>query len=100
MAAPTAVVQNEVLVDAVTVTLLDTNAASRQFVQLDNLGPNTIWVVMSTAGAPGSITIGKAIPVWTKDSILLPAGTGLRLYAITETADQLTGAATWVTELS
>lgn len=99
MAAPSAVVQNEVLV-LTTVTTLDTNAASRQFVQIDNLGPNTIWLVMSTSGAPGSITAGKAIPVWSRDQILLPAGTGIRIYGIAETANQVTGAASLVTELS
>lgn len=104
MAAPTSVVKNEVNVGT-GVTLIDTNAASRQTVEVYNNGTQAITVVESSSGAPGTITKGIGIVIPPGGMQWFWAGTGIRYYAQVTPLDQgeaavaqSTGAATWVVE--
>lgn len=86
MAAPTAVAQNTVSVSGGTGTgtTLDTNAASRQLVIVENQGDEELTVVLSTGAAP-SITPGTGYVIFPRSSEWFWAGTGIRLYARQQT---------------
>lgn len=88
----------EVLVDNTTVTLMPTTAlAGRKGVELQNLGPNPIYC---TVGGETPLTTGAlgrrvdAGATWALD-----VGAGVVVRCLANTADQLTTAATQVTEL-
>jgi len=87
MAAPTAVAQNAVTVSGGTGTgtTLDTNAASRQLVIVENQAAEELTVILSTGAAP-SITPGTGFRVYPGSSEWFWAGTGIRLYGRMETA--------------
>jgi hypothetical protein len=82
MAAPTAVAQNTVSVSGGTGTgtTLDTNAASRQIVMVENQGTEELTVVLSTGAAP-TVTVGTGYIIYPGSSEWFWAGTGLRFYA-------------------
>jgi len=98
MAAPTASVQNEVLVASGTGTgtTLDTNAASRQLVRVYNNGPDSITIIPGTGT---TVTLGVGVVIYPGGSEWFWLGTGVRLQARNHgTATQATGAATIVAE--
>jgi len=85
----------EVLVSNTTPTPLPASSLyNRRTVEVQNLGPNPIYVAFSSAAA----VVTKARRLATNDSWTV-SGTGFTLYAIAGTADQVTGAATIVSEV-
>jgi hypothetical protein len=87
MAAPTAVAQNPVTVSGGTGTgtTLDTNAASRQLVMIENQASEYLTVILSTGAAP-SITPGTGFVIYPGSSEWFWMGTGIRAYGRMETA--------------
>jgi hypothetical protein len=87
MAAPTAVAQNPVTVSGGTGTgtTLDTNAASRQLVMVENQTSEELTIILSTGAAP-TVTPGTGFIVYPGSSEWFWAGTGVRLYARLATA--------------
>src|SRR5574341_1748655 len=89
----------EVLVDNTTVTLMPTTArTSRKAIELQNLGPNPIYCTVGgetplTTGALGR-RIDASGGTWSLD-----VGPGVVIKCLAGTADQVTTAATQVTEL-
>lgn len=85
----------EVLVSSSVATALPASALyQRRTVEVQNLGPNPIYVAFTSAGA----VVDKARKLATGDTWTV-SGTGFTLYAIASTADQLTTAATIVSEV-
>lgn len=88
--------QNEVLVLASAAKRIDAGLPNRRWIEVQNLGPNPIFVsIVGTTPASG-----KARRLATNESWAPPVNAIHKLYAIASTADQVTGAATIVTELS
>lgn len=94
-AAVTPPPQAEVLVLASAAVRVDAGMPNRQWVEVQNLGPNAISCSFSAAGAV--VTKSRRLAqyeVWTPR-----ASSVMKIYCRAATADQVTGAATIVTEL-
>jgi len=99
----------EVMVKTATVTYMpsasatpgtSTALAGRRALEIQNNGPNDLWCAIGTALAPPAPVISKArrIPalggVWNPD-----LGSGVLVACVAAVADQVTGAATSVSEV-
>lgn len=84
-----------VLNSAATLITRTTSTRGRLAVELFNNGPNTIWCAFSSATA----VISKARPIAAGTSWALDASSDVDIYCKAATADQVTGAATVVSEL-
>jgi hypothetical protein len=87
--------QAEVLVLASAAVRVDAGMPNRRWIEIQNLGPNTISCAFSSAGAV--VTKARAIAtggVWSP-----PAPSVMKVYCRSAVADQVTGAATIVSEL-
>lgn len=85
--------QTEVLVLTTATELARTNG--RDSVEVFNNGPNTIWCAFSSAGAVAT----KARPIATNGSWVVDAKYRVRIWCVASTANQVTGAATIVSEI-
>jgi hypothetical protein len=90
----------EVLV-LTTATRVDTGLNLRKGLEIQNLGPNAIYCafdsVAATAAAAAVVTKARKLDTGAAWAIDLPAG--FKVYCIAATANQVTGAATIVTEV-
>lgn len=91
----------EVLVSNATETLLDSSPpAFRRSIEIFNLGPNPIWcAVGKKEAAPATLVVNKCRRIGTYEAWQLDLEAGNRVWALADTADQVTGAATIVTEI-
>lgn len=85
----------EVLVSNTVPTQLGGALALRGTIEINNYGPNNIWVADSVAGC----VVGKCRRVSPQESYSLDLHSALKLYALAETATQATTAATVVVEI-
>jgi len=87
---------NEVLVLASAATRLDTGFAARKGIEIQNLGPNAIYVALGTSTDAVTTKSRRLSP---GESWSLALWAGITVWARAVTADQVTGAATIVTEI-
>ena len=87
---------NEVLVLASGAVRLETGLVGRTGLEIQNLGPNPIWIGLDTSG---TAVVNKSRKLNTGESWSLNLREQVKVYAIASTADQVTGAATVVTEV-
>lgn len=86
----------EVLVLASAATRVDTDSnRSRQGVEVQNLGPNPIYCEVGT----GTAVVTKSRRIPAGEAWGVAARYGVTVYCRAATADQVTGAATIVTEV-
>lgn len=99
MAAPnSASPQTQVLVGTTPIQLDPIPPNNRQFIEVFNNGPNPLWLVpTASVGAP-TIVVGKAICVDPHSAWIMYLGPAIAVWAITEVAAQVDGAATMVTQ--
>lgn len=91
---------NEVLVLNATATLLTTTLSGRRSVEVQNLGPNAIFCAVSSSTTDSTAAVvNKSRKVGAGEAWALDLPPGRSLYAKAATADQVTGAATVVTEV-
>jgi hypothetical protein len=78
-----------------TPTLIESVTSDRKSVTIQNLGPNAIWIGFSSAitNASASFKIAVGDP-----PLSLDLGNGTKVYAIADTADQVSPADTSVIE--
>lgn len=88
---------SEVLVlnSAATLLTQTTSTKGRKALEIFNNGPNTIWCAFTSATA----VVNKSRPISSGGSWALDAGSNVAIYCLAATADQVTGAATVVSEL-
>lgn len=91
---PTPNPQNEKLVTTAAAIRIDSGMPNRRWLEVQNLGPNPIYVSITTEPV-----LTKARRLAQYESWVLPVASMHRVYAIAGVADQVTGAATIVTEL-
>lgn len=87
--------QAEKLVLNATATRVDANIAQRKAIEVQNIGPNAIYCTLNTA----TLTLTKARRINPGDAWALDLPPGQSVYCKAATADQVTGAATIVTEV-
>lgn len=87
--------QAEVLVLASAAVRVDAGMPNRRWIEVQNLGPNAISCSLSAAGA----AVAKSRRLATNEAWAPPASSVHKIYCRAATADQVTGAATIVTEL-
>jgi hypothetical protein len=92
---------NEVLVLNSAATLVTTSLLSRRGIEIQNLGPNSIFcgVVAATADAAAVVVVNKARKLAAGEAWGLSLPEGRKVFCIAATADQVTTAATIVTEV-
>jgi hypothetical protein len=92
---------NEVLVLNSAATRVDTGLSGRRGIEVLNLGPNAIFcgVVNAAADATAVVVVNKARKLNAGESWGLSLAPERRVYCIAATADQVTTAATIVTEV-
>lgn len=91
---------NEVLVLNATSTLMTTTLLSRRAIEIQNIGPNAIYcAVVAAAASSAEAVLTKSRRISAGDSWPLDLLPGRFIYCRAATADQVTGAATIVTEL-
>jgi hypothetical protein len=93
--------QREVLVLANTsVNMAATPITNRKAIEIQNQGPNSIFCSINYfGGGDGGITVGKAREIASGGAWALDIGPTVKVWCRAETADQVTGAATIVTEI-
>jgi hypothetical protein len=84
-----------VLASAATELTRTTSQRGRVAIEIFNNGPNTIWCAFTSATA----VVNKSRPVASGSSWALDATSEVQIYCRAATADQVTGAATVVSEL-
>lgn len=91
----------EILVSAAVATRVDPDPPMfRKSIEVLNLGPNTIWIAPgSGSSAPAALVANKCRRLVTGEGAQYDLSGGRHIWAIAETADQVTGAATVVTEI-
>lgn len=89
----------EVLVLNATATRVDAGDAYRVGIEIQNNGPNAIDCVVSTTTVVPTVTLTKARRIQAGGDWSAALGPGRRVYCKAVTADQVTGAATVVTEV-
>lgn len=87
---------NEVLVLNSAAVRLDTGLSSRRGIEIQNLGPNAIYCAV---GAQADAVLTKSRKLDTGETWALAANESVQFWARAATADQVTGAATIVTEV-
>lgn len=87
---------NEVLVLLAAPVRLDTGLALRSGVEVQNNGPNPIWLAFNDSA---SCVLNKCRKVSPGEAFSVAVPSQVPIWAIAATADQLTGAATCVTEI-
>ena len=91
---------SEVLVLNSAVTLVTTTRSPRQGVEIQNNGPNAIYcAVVSTSANSADAVLTKSRKVSAGEAWGLSLPAGRAVYCRAATADQVTGAATVVTEV-
>lgn len=91
---------NEVLVLNATSTLLTTTLVARRSVEVQNLGPNPIYCAVSAGSTDSAVAVvTKARKVAAGEAWALDLPPGRSIYAKAGTTDQVTTAATIVTEV-
>jgi hypothetical protein len=107
MAAPTTTVNTHAIVTAAgSSTALETNLASRQYLVVQNNGPQPVTIVMTSAAAAVP-AVGVGLVINPGDLELLPPGPGIRLYgrvgpvpAGEPAVDQVSGACLEIVEMA
>jgi hypothetical protein len=94
--SPSTTQQNEVLV-LTTSTRVDVGIEQRKGIEVQNLGPNAIYCKVSNT-TPTAV-LNKARRLATNESWAIDLPPGYRISCIAATANQVTGAATIVTEV-
>lgn len=95
----------EVLVDNTTQTAMPaTPLARRRAIEIQNLGPNAIFCAVGPVGTPPTAVLTKsrrieAATATSSDKWSIDLGPNVIVRCLAATADQVTGAATIVTEL-
>jgi predicted secreted protein len=88
---------NEVLVLASAATRVDTDTLrNRRALEIQNLGPNSIFCAI---GASADAVVNKSRKIGAGEAWALDLSAGFPVYCKAATADQVTGAATVVTEV-
>lgn len=98
-AAAADTLQAEKLVLNATATQVDLAIVLRKGIELQNLGPNAIYCVLSSLTTAPTVTLTKARKLNNGDAWSLDIPPGLHIWCKAATADQVTGAATIVTEV-
>jgi hypothetical protein len=91
---PLSAMATEVLVQTTSTRVDGAATTFRRGVELLNLGPNSIWCNVGTA----TVVTAKARRVTSGDAWFFPVRAGVPIYCLADTANQVTGAATVVTE--
>lgn len=91
---------NEVLVLNASAVRMDTGLTGRRGIELQNIGPNAIYCAVSSigGGADAVLTKSRRLSAGETWSMSLPVGPAV--YCKAASADQVTGAATIVTEVN
>ena len=94
-------VTTEVLVsNAVQTALPATPLADRRAVEIQNLGPNAIYCAIGPAATPPTAVLLKSRQIAASGGVwAVDAGPNVVVRCLAATADQVTGAATVVTEV-
>lgn len=94
MLLPFAAVATEVLVLTTSTRVDGSSTSYRRGIEVLNLGPNSIWCNVGTS----TVVSTKARKVTAGDVWFVPVRAGVPVYCLADTASQVTGAATIVTE--
>jgi hypothetical protein len=88
----------QVLVLNATPTRLDTASKRFRSIEIQNNGPNNIWCAIGHE-APASLVLLQCRKVVPTEAWSLDLCSSLHVWALAETANQISGAATCVTEV-